>query len=87
MIDFENKYRVDVIDSTSLRLTIMNIEVDDTGTYVFFRDVLEMPRYSVIVHGKHKRFYGKFTACFGDTAWRDAHSGVRMCSSVAVAGV
>ena len=86
MIDFENKYRVDVIDSTSLRLTIMNIEVDDTGTYVFFRNVLEMPRYSVIFHGKYKRFYGKFAACSGDTAWRDAHSGAQKCSSVAVAG-
>ena len=74
---FENKYRVDELNATTLRLTIMNIEISDTGTYVFLR-ARNSRRYPVIVHGKYKRFYGKFAACSGDTAWRDAHSGARM---------
>ena len=48
---FRSKYRVDVLDGSALRLTIMNIEIGDTGTYVFQRD-LDFERYSVIFHGK-----------------------------------
>ena len=84
--EFQNKYRVDVIDSTTLRLTIMNVEIGDTGKYGFFEGHTSII-YSLIFHGKSKIFYGKFAACSCDAAWRDAHLGDRMCSSVAVAGV
>ena len=73
--EFQSKYRVDVFHGATVRLTIMNIEIGDTGTYVFQRD-LDFERYSVIFHGKYEITYGGFTACFGDTAYRrDAHSG------------
>ena len=48
---FQSKYRVDVFHGATVRLTIMNIEIGDTGTYVFQRD-LDFERYSVIFHGK-----------------------------------
>ena len=61
----------------------MNVEIGDTGKYGFFEGHTSII-YSLIFHGKSKIFYGKFAACSCDAAWRDAHLGDRMCSSVNV---
>ena len=75
MTEYESKYRVDRINGTTLRLTIVNVEIGDTGIYVFMRGP-EKQNYSLIFHGKYKILYGKFAACSRDTAYRrDAHSG------------
>ena len=71
---FQSKYRVDELNATTLKLTIMNIEIGDTGAYVISRSLTSV-RYALIFHGKYEITYGGFTACFGDTAWRDANSG------------